>query len=59
MQVLTDLQREVLLLFDFEGFSHREIADRLGISEGSARVHLHNGRKALREQLSSLHQERT
>ncbi len=59
VRVLTELQREVLLLFDFEGWSHRDIAARLGISEGSARVHLHNGRKALREQLSSLHQERT
>ncbi len=48
---LTELQREVLLLFDFEGLSHREIAERLGISEGSARVHLHNGRRALRERL--------
>ncbi len=48
---LSELQREVVLLFDFEGWSHREIAGRLGISEGSARVHLHNGRRALRERL--------
>ncbi len=48
---LTERQREVLLLYDFEGWSHKEIAGRLGISEGSARVHLHNGRRALREWL--------
>ena len=35
---LPELQREVLMLFDLEGWSHREIALRLGISEGSARV---------------------
>jgi RNA polymerase sigma-70 factor (ECF subfamily) len=54
---LTDLQREALLLYDFEGFSHREIAQRLGISEGSARVHLFNGRRALRGHLAGRHSE--
>lgn len=54
---LTPLQREVLLLFDFEGWSHREISEKLGISEGSARVHLHNGRKALRDRLEPGHRE--
>ena len=53
MRALTRLQREVLLLHDFEGWNHREIASRLGISEGSARVHLHNGRKALRAELAA------
>ncbi len=52
LEHLTELQREVVLLYDFEGWSHREIGERLGISEGSARVHLHNGRRALRERLS-------
>lgn len=51
MAGLTELQREVLMLYDLEGWPHREIADRLGISEGSARVHLHNGRRALRARL--------
>lgn len=57
VQGLTELQREVLLLYDFEGWSHREIAEKLGISEGSARVHLFNGRKALRERLGERHKE--
>lgn len=59
MQGLTELQREVVLLFDFEGWSHREIAERLDISEGSARVHLHNGRKALRARLEARYKEDT
>jgi RNA polymerase sigma-70 factor, ECF subfamily len=53
LSALPELQREVLMLFDLEGWSHREIAERLGISEGSARVHLHHGRKALRERLTA------
>lgn len=54
---LTELQREVVLLYDFEGWSHREIAEKLGISEGSARVHLHNGRKTLRSRLEGAYKE--
>jgi RNA polymerase sigma-70 factor, ECF subfamily len=57
VSTLTELQREVLLLYDLEGWSHREIASRLNISEGSARVHLHNGRKALRERLAVQYRE--
>jgi RNA polymerase sigma-70 factor, ECF subfamily len=57
MTILTDLQREVLLLYDFEGWSHREIAEKVGISEGSARVHLYNGRRALRARLGKRYKE--
>jgi len=57
MDVLTDLQREVLLLFDFEGWNHREIARKLRISEQSARVHLFNGRRALRARLGERFRE--
>lgn len=49
---LPELQREVLMLYDLEGWSHREIAERLGISQGAARVHLHHGRRSLRERLA-------
>lgn len=51
LETLTELQREVILLFDFEGWPHREIAEKLGISEGSARVHLSNARRTLRSSL--------
>ena len=57
LDTLTELQREVILLFDVEGWSHREIAEKLGISEGSARVHLFNARRALREKLTERHRE--
>lgn len=48
LETLTELQREVILLFDLEGWRHKEIAEKLGITEGSARVHLSNARRALR-----------
>ena len=52
MTHLTDLQRRVLVLYDMEGWSHGEIANELGISAGSSRVHLHVARKAMRRYLS-------
>ena len=45
---LSPMQREVILLYDVQGWSHREIADAVGTSEGAARVHLHHARRALR-----------
>jgi RNA polymerase sigma-70 factor, ECF subfamily len=59
LDALPEKQREVALLFDLEGWSHREIAARLGISEGSARVHLFNARRALRATLAERHGEET
>jgi RNA polymerase sigma-70 factor, ECF subfamily len=44
-------QREVVLLFDHEGYSHREIAERLNISETMSRRHLSDARAALRREL--------
>jgi RNA polymerase sigma-70 factor (ECF subfamily) len=48
---LSDVQREVVLLHDMEGWKHREIAQALRISEVSARQHLFVARKQLRESL--------
>lgn len=44
----------VVLLHDLEGWTHREIADRLEIPPGTVRSHLHHARKRLRELLSDL-----
>jgi len=51
MKELTDLQRQVLLLHDLEGWKHDEIAEELDISAGSSRVHLHVARKTMRKRL--------
>lgn len=57
LEGLTELQREVILLYDLEGWSHKEIAEKLGITEGSARVLLHKARRLVRDRLSREHRE--
>ena len=44
----------VLLLHDLEGWTHREIAERLGLPEGTVRSHLHHARTRLRSLLRDL-----
>lgn len=54
MQELTELQREVVRLHDFEGLKHGEIGAKLGISSGASRFNLHAARKKLRALLTDL-----
>ena len=51
---LTDLQRQVVVLHDYEGWKHKEIGERLGMSPGASRFHLHVARKRLRGLLADL-----
>lgn len=44
--------RTIFLLYDVEGFRHREIAQRLGVAEGTVKAQLHRARKLLREVLA-------
>ena len=48
---LPEVQREIVLLHDLEGWKHREIAQRLKLPAGTVRSHLHYARKALRQLL--------
>jgi len=48
---LSEVQREIVLLHDYEGWKHREIAERLDMPSGTVRSHLHFARKALRKRL--------
>ena len=50
---LPEVQRQVVLLHDLEGWKHREIAERLDLPSGTVRSHLHFARKALRHALRS------
>lgn len=59
LENLTPTQREVVLLYDVQGWSHREIAAAVGTTEGAARVHLHHGRRALRALLGPTYREDT
>ena len=44
--------RTVLVLHDIEGFTHEEIAERLGITAGTSKGQLFKARRAVRARLS-------
>jgi len=48
IDMLPDGARAAFLLHDVEGFEHREIAQILGISEGTSKSQVHKARKKLR-----------
>jgi RNA polymerase sigma-70 factor (ECF subfamily) len=54
IQELPDTTREVLNLFAIDGFSHREVAEMLNLSEENSRWHLHKARKLMTEKLLQL-----
>ena len=56
---LPEIQREIVLLHDLEGWKHGEIADRLRLPSGTVRSHLHFARKALRGALAALQPNET
>ncbi|MGH7525579.1 MAG: RNA polymerase sigma factor [Gemmatimonadales bacterium] len=58
LAVLSEIQREIVLLHDLEGWTHGEIAERLELPTGTVRSHLHHARRRLREILGNLESER-
>lgn len=53
-QALLELPRDLrmaVVLFDIEGRAYKEIADVLGVPEGTVKSRIHRGRSALRESL--------
>lgn len=54
LATLPEERREVVLLHDLEGWTHREIAERMDLPAGTVRSHLHLARKALRALLGGL-----
>lgn len=51
LRELPEDRREVVLLHDLEGWTHREIAERMDLPQGTVRSHLHHARRRLRELL--------
>lgn len=49
---LPDGAREIFVLYDIEGYRHKEIAEMLGIATGTTKAQLHRARKLLREALA-------
>lgn len=50
---LSEMQRQVVLLHDLEGWKHWEIAEELGVSEGMSRQHLFGARRIVRSCLGA------
>lgn len=50
---LPEAHREVVLLHDLEGWTHREIGERLDLPAGTVRSHLHHARRRMRDLLGS------
>ena len=54
LATLHNKQRQVVLLREVAGFSHAEIAERMGQTEGSVRALHHRGRRAMQRELKRL-----
>lgn len=51
---LPDTQRAVFNLFVFEQYSHKEIAEHLGINENNSRWQLNDARRRLKEKITTM-----
>jgi len=51
LAALPEDRREVVLLHDLEGWTHREIAERMDLPSGTVRSHLHHARRVMRDAL--------
>lgn len=54
VQALPDATRSVFNMYVMEGFTHKEIGNMLGISEGTSKWHLSEGRRVLKEKIEKL-----
>jgi len=54
VQALPLATRSVFIMYVMEGFNHREIGEALGISAGTSKWHLSEGRRLLRERIEGL-----
>ncbi len=52
LEGLSEEQRRVVVMRDVEGYVHREVAERLGIPEGTVMSRLHTARRRLRRFLA-------
>jgi RNA polymerase sigma-70 factor (ECF subfamily) len=52
MSELSERQRVALVLYEVEGYSHAEVAEVLGVPEGTARSDLFHAKRRLRPLLA-------
>lgn len=53
LQAVPDASRKVFNFYAVDGYSHKEIAQMLGISEGTSKWHLSNARQILQKQIKA------
>jgi RNA polymerase sigma-70 factor (ECF subfamily) len=51
LDALTDLQREAVVLAYYGGYTHRQIAELLGVPSGTVKTRLRDGLLRLRDHL--------
>lgn len=51
---LSEIQREVILLRDYEGYSYKEIADIANITESQVKVYIFRGRKKMQQVITMM-----
>jgi len=51
---IPDIQRSVILLRDYEGYSYHEIAEITGLNESQVKVYIYRGRMALKKYIGSM-----
>lgn len=51
---LPEVQKQVILLRDYEGYDYKEIGDITGLSESQVKVYIFRGRKTLKQYLVSV-----
>lgn len=54
IQRLPPISQKVFNLYIIDGYNHKEIADQLGMSEGTSKWHLSSARKKLQEMMRKL-----
>ncbi len=54
VEKLPEIQRSVLLLRDYEGYSYKEIGDITGLNESQVKVYIFRARMTLKEYLVSM-----
>jgi len=54
VQELPDATRAVFNMYVMEGYSHKEISKMLGISEGTSKWHLSEGRRVLKDKIEKM-----
>ena len=54
LERVPDMSRRVFNLFAIDGFAHAEIAEQLGISEGTSKWHVAHARQVLQQAIAQL-----